>query len=207
VIDIVCADAVAWMEGGECPPCSIVTSPPDQAEIGGTLDDWAVWYLRACAAAGRCLAPGAPVVFYGTDRKAEGRWLSKSAIFTEAAHQAGLHLLWHKVALRHPVGATDLHRPGYSHLMAFGDDTCRPGKATPDVFDRGRTLYPNGMGLVAARVACEFAVRPDLPLVDPFCGRGTVPAVADALGANAIGVDIDPQQCEAARTLRLRRRD
>lgn len=201
---IICADAVAWMEGGDCPPCSVVTSPPDQAEIGCSMDEWRVWYLRACYAACRCLAPGAPAVFYGTDRKHEGEWVSKARIFTDAANQAGLHLLWHKIALRRPVGSTDLLRPGYSHLMAFGDAISRPGRATPDVFDRGRTLYPNGMGLAAARLAVEFAMRPDLPLVDPFCGRGTVPAVADALGANAIGVDIDPQQVEAAQALRLK---
>lgn len=144
-------------------------------------------------------------VFYVTDRKADGGIYSKPAILFRAANEAGLRPLWHKIALRRGVGKVDLHRPTFSHMIAFSADG-RGGSATPDVIDRGPMLYPNATGLSAASAAVKFAARPGVPLVDPFCGQGTIPAVADALGFDAIGVDIDPAQCEKARALKLRAR-
>lgn len=67
-------------------------------------------------------------------------------------------------------------------------------------------IYPNAMGLKAAAFALRFAGGFSRRIIDPFCGRGTVPAVADALGFDAIGVDIDPAQCERAAALSLRLR-
>ena len=145
---IICADALDWLpshtEG------AIVTSPPDAEEIGATLEEWQGWFARAvsaCAAA----ANGSPCVFYVTDRKHAGRLYSKAGAVLAAM---GTPPTWHKIALRRSVGAVDLHRPGFSHLIAFNG---RPGKATPDVFDRGPCLYRNGTGTTAARVACEWA--------------------------------------------------
>jgi SAM-dependent methyltransferase len=40
-------------------------------------------------------------------------------------------------------------------------------------------------------------------VVDPFCGFGTVLAVANALGLDAIGVDRSKRMCQRARRLRL----
>lgn len=202
---IVCADALEWLRD-DCPPCSIVASPPDQNELGCGLDEWEIFYRTALARTFAALAPDAPAVIYATDRKAEGRWHSKASMIMALAHEAGLGVLWHKIVLRRDVGRTDIHRPGYSHLIALGGEKTRPGSATPDVIERGHMLYPNAMGMTAAKLAIEFAARDGLPLVDPFCGRGTIPAMADAMGLDAIGVDIDPAQCNAAEALRLRRR-
>jgi len=199
--EIVCADALAWLS--ENAPGAIVTSPPDAEEIGADLPDWQVWFagaLDACFAASR-----GPVVFYVTDRKGGGRLRSKAALVHAAAGRAGVDPAWHKVALRRDVGATDLHRPTFTHLIAFG---ASPGVASPDVIRRGRVLYPNGTGLIAARVAVAWAGRAmvDGPLADPFCGRGTIPAVADAMGFDAVGVDLDPDQCRHAEALHLRQK-
>jgi DNA modification methylase len=38
-------------------------------------------------------------------------------------------------------------------------------------------------------------------VVDPFCGSGTLLAVANALGLDAIGVDRSARACSAARRL------
>jgi tRNA G10 N-methylase Trm11 len=38
-------------------------------------------------------------------------------------------------------------------------------------------------------------------VVDPFCGHGTVLAVANALGLDALGVELSPRRCRAARAL------
>lgn len=200
---IICADALIWLRQ-ECPPCSIVASPPDEAELGCGIEEWLAFYSEALDAIFGALGDGCPAVIYATDRKADGRWHSKADLIIRRAEAAGVRLLWHKIVLRRGEGKTDIHRPGYSHLLAFGGEGVRPGKATPDVFDRGAMAYPNAMGMAAAHMAIEFAGRSGVPLVDPFCGRGTVPAMADALGFDAIGVDIDPAQCRYAEAMRLR---
>ena len=198
---IVCADALDWL--AENKAGGIVTSPPDAEEIGAGPDDWRGWFARALDA---CFAASAgPVVLYVTDRKSGGVLHSKAALVHAAAERAGIDPAWHKIALRRDVGAADLHRPTFSHLIAFG---APPGKASPDVIRRGRVLYPNGTGLAAARVAVDWAGRAIKggPLVDPFCGRGTIPAVAEAMGIEAVGVDLDPDQCRRAGALRLRQK-
>lgn len=141
---IICADAIEWLANNKCG--AIVTSPPDAEEIGLTLPAWREWFAAAVRLCFK--ASSGPVVFYVTDRKSAGVLWSKPAIIFEAAGDA--NLAWHKVALRRDVGMVDLHRPGFSHLMAFG---ARPGTATPDTFKRGNVLYKNGTGLLAARVA------------------------------------------------------
>jgi len=79
----------------------------------------------------------------------------------------------------------------------------RPG---PDVLpDAGFSPWSRAMGVGACRVACRF-LREETNtrvVVDPFCGRGTVLAVANDLGFDALGVDISAKRCRAARTLTL----
>lgn len=199
---IIQADALEWL-AGDCPRGSIVTSPPDENELGCGLDAWLPFYRKSCALIFAAIAPGCPAVIYATDRKADRRWFSKADLIMREAERAGVRLLWHKIVLRRGVGKADLHRPGFSHLLAFGGDKVGPGKTTPDIIERGAMAYPNAMGMAAAHLAIEFAGRPGVPLIDPFCGRGTVPAMGQALGFDTIGVDIDPAQCEAARKIRI----
>jgi SAM-dependent methyltransferase len=61
------------------------------------------------------------------------------------------------------------------------------------------------MGVKACLDACRF-VKDETStriVVDPFCGLGTVLAVANALGLDAVGVDIAPRMCRRARNLRI----
>jgi hypothetical protein len=185
---VVCADALTWLPGYSG---AIVTSPPDAEEIGATITEWEKWFFAAVTACAKS-ANGAPCVFYVTDRKHAGQTHSKAGAVLAAM---GTPPTWHKIALRRPVGSVDIHRPGFSHLIAFNG---RPGRATPDVFERGPCLYRNATGLNAARVACAWVGGQASEVCDPFCGIGTIPAVANALGLDAIGVDIDPAQCRAA---------
>ena len=194
---IICADAMEWLETKKC--AAIFTSPPDAEEIGHPVEAWAPWFRGAIAL---CFAAcSGPLVFYVTDRKSGGRLHSKAAMVLAEADQAGVRMAWHKIALRRDVGQTDLHRPTFTHLLAFNG---APGKASPDVIQRGKTVYPNGTGLVAARVGVEWVKKQVPSLLDPFCGQGTIPAVAEALGLTATGVDIDEAQCAKARALTLR---
>ena len=61
------------------------------------------------------------------------------------------------------------------------------------------------MGLAACRAACTFIQRhtPTRTVVDPFCGRGSVLAVANAMGLSAVGVEISRRRCRHARSLKL----
>ena len=197
--EIICADATVWLRSAKVG--AIVTSPPDAEEIGCEPKDWENWFKDAAIL---CLkASNGPVVFYVTDRKSDGIIYSKPALIFQAAKEARANPVWHKIALRKEPGQRDLYRPTFSHLIAFNG---KPGAATPDVFDRGKTLYPNGTGLVAARVAIDWIRGQSQDIVDPFCGMGTIPAVAEALGFKSIGIDIDPSQCERARACNLKLR-
>lgn len=212
--EILTKDAATWLTRHK-DVGSIITSLPDHDEIEGltanwdkesslSIEAWQGWFTETARLCMEVTSPKCPTIFYQTDRKANGRLYSKAALLYRAAENEGVRTLWHKIALRRDVGARDLYRPTYTHLIAFSREG-KPGKPTPDVFNRGRTLYPNGMGIGAAAIAVKFAALSTDTIVDPFCGRGTVPAVANAYGLKAIGVDIDPQQTEKAKALNLRR--
>ena len=81
---------------------------------------------------------------------------------------------------------------------------CPDALPIPDVVtDPGRQPWVRAMGIRAAAHAVRFArdqVRASLVL-DPFCGVGTVLAVANALGLDALGVERSTKRCEQARQL------
>jgi hypothetical protein len=199
---ILCTDAIGWLADNRNVG-AIVTSLPDAEEVGTSLSEWTGWFRDAVARCLRAASPDAPLVFYQTDRKIAGRLVSKASLIIDAAAREGAGLIWHKVAIRRGIGKIDLYRPGFSHLIAVGRNA-RSGASTPDVLDAGRALYRNGIGVEVARLAVEFASgKGRRPVVDPFCGRGTIPAVADALGVETVGIDIDPEQARASEALRL----
>jgi hypothetical protein len=203
---VLCADALQWMpeHPGEF---AVVTSLPDALEAGFTaeqwgrdLERWRDWFINAARLAMLCAAPEAAAIFYQTDRKAEGGLISKPRLLQAAAEPIGARLLWHKIALRGPPGSIDLFRPTYCHLIAFSQKA-GSGKASADVFERGKLLYKNAMGMTAAEVACNHAGKSGRTILDPFCGQGSVLAIANRLGFNAIGIDLDAEQCAKAARL------
>jgi hypothetical protein len=197
-----CADALTWLEGRR-DVGAIVTSLPDAEEIGCSIAEWREWFGRGVESVVRATSKRSPAIFYQTDRKSNGATVSKEALVFEASWRAGARVLWHKIVLRRDVGKVDLHRPGFTHLIAVSAEGTS-GTASPDVLLRGRMVYPNAMGVAVAAFAVKYAALTSRSVVDPFCGRGTVVAMADALGLDAVGVDIDPEQVEAARSLDLR---
>lgn len=194
---IINADALEWLRENRAP--AIFTSPPDADEIGRTPAEWEDWFKMALT---MCLAASdGPVAFYVTDRKGDGKTYSKASLIFQIIAEAKASLTWHKIVLRRDVGKVDIHRPGFTHLIAING---KPGTATADTIRRGNVLYPNGTGLIAARVAVEWMKAQGVQqIVDPFCGRGTIPAVAHAMGLEGVGIDLDPAQCTAAEALRL----
>src|SRR4029079_10704731 len=82
----------------------------------------------------------------------------------------------------------------------------RADRASADVLpDAGFMPGTKSMGVRACLDACRFvrAETTTRTVVDPFCGFGTVLAVANALGLHAVGVDVSARMCRGARLLEV----
>lgn len=199
--EVICADSLPWMSS-HAGSGAVVTSLPDADECDMSFDAWLRWFDEALSLSMLTARDDCPAIFYQTDRKIDGRLVSKSQLCHDVAARHGYRCLWHKIVLRRGVGATDLFRPTYTHLIAFSRNG-KPGRASPDVMECGRMVYPNAMGYIPARFAVEFCRSLDAPIIDPFCGHGTVLAMADRIGLSSVGLDILPEQCIHARRLTI----
>ena len=199
-------DALAWLAArGELAGCSLVTSLPDVSELAMDLAAWRAWFIAAAEAVLRACPLDGAVIFYQTDIKHAGVWVDKGHLVQIAADNCGAPLWWHKIACRKPAGTITFGRPAYAHLLCFGREPLGEPDGAADVFDTGAMTWSRAMGVQACVVACEFIRRrtPSRVVVDPFCGRGTVLAVANALGLGAVGVELSPRRCRNARNLQI----
>jgi len=206
---VVRAEALEWLSATEAPAAaSVITSLPDRTEIPGlSFDAWRAWFVEAARRVAAWVPADAVTIFYQSDVRHRGLWVDKAHLVTLGAEAAGAALAWHKVVCRAPAGAASRGRPSYSHMLAFAR-TPRPAGAdrAPDVLpDAGHMPWIRAMGTRACEVACAYvlAASRTRTVVDPFCGYGTVLAVANRLGLDAIGVDLSAKQCRAARALVL----
>jgi tRNA G10 N-methylase Trm11 len=78
-----------------------------------------------------------------------------------------------------------------------------PGASTPDVLPSlGAMSWSRAMGTAACEAAVKFAASVGArTIVDPFCGYGSVLAVANAHGLDAIGVELSKRRASRARQL------
>jgi hypothetical protein len=187
------AEAVAWLRAqGRIAGASVVTSLPDVSELPGLgLDGWRRWFVDAAAAAMRAVPDEGAAVFFQSDIRHRGAWIDKGAL-----------------VCRLPPGTVTSGRASYAHLLGFARAPRPPRRATADVLaDGGFQPGKKAMGVNACVDACRF-VRSETStrtVVDPFCGWGTVLAVANALGLDAVGVDHSARMCRRARTLEIDR--
>ncbi|MBI5545239.1 MAG: SAM-dependent methyltransferase [Deltaproteobacteria bacterium] len=203
---VICADALEWLRAGQdLSGCAIITSLPDVSELSLPLADWKRWFVDAAALVMEKCPPDSAAIFFQTDIKPEGVWLDKGWLCHQAAERTGMTLLWHKIACRKTPGTITFGRPAYSHLLCYSKDLHADlGRSTADVLpDMGPTVWTRGMGIEACRVACRF-VREQTrcrTVVDPFCGRGTVLAVANEMGLGALGVELCRKRSRQAKAL------
>jgi hypothetical protein len=196
---VICSDTTEWLK--TIPELdSVITSLPDKEETDMSFGAWKAWFINTVYEI--LTKTKNYAIFYQTDRKVNGEVLSKARLLFNAANKAVMPLRWHKIVLRRDAGKIDLFRPTYTHLICFSK-ALKSGKATPDVFERGEMTYPNAMGTTACEVACQFIKdNSDTKVIyDPFCGQGSVLAMAERFGFDAVGVEILPEQCDKARKL------
>ncbi len=202
--EIICTDAIAWMKThGRIDGACAVTSLPDVSEIGKSLPVWRDWFLEAARLVIDAVPDDSAALFFQSDIKRDGRWIDKGALVIRAAEDAGAHVLFHKIVCRRPPGLLTHGRPGFTHFIALSRAMkCPDTLPIPDVIaDAGRSLWVRAMGVRAAAHAVRFArdqVGAKL-IFDPFCGVGTIPAVANALGLDALGLELARKRCEQSR--------
>ena len=184
-----------------------VTSLPDVSEMGISLPVWRDWFLDAVKRVIDSVPADRAAIFFQSDVKREGRWIDKGAMVTRAAEDAGASILFHKIVCRRPPGTLTQGRPGFTHLIAVSRELrCPDVLSIPDVIiDAGRQPWIRAMGIRAAAHAVRFArdhAQASL-IFDPFCGVGTVLAVANRLGLDALGVEKARKRAELAGQLAI----
>lgn len=176
-----------------------------------SLPEWKEWFSKCVSIILRKLLPQECAIFYQTDVKhiKQGKfveWIDKSYLCHKGAEQVPeCHLVWHKIM----SFKTDITTPtatrkkaGYSHMLCYRKDTSMHFETLPDVSPRGRLIWPKGMGYDACFTAVKYAQKfGSTCIVDPFCGKGSVLAVANYLGMNSVGVELSAQRARNARNL------
>ena len=204
-----CADGVAWMREHQLPADhAVVTSLPDHSELPELgIDGWRRWFTVAATTACRAVDDRSVAIFYQTDVKLDGRWIDKAFLVQLGAEVAKTHLLWHKVVCRVAPGATTFGRPAYAHLLCFSRALrLETGQSLPDVIPRpGAMTWARAMPTEACAAVARFLLAHTAcrTVVDPFCGVGTMLAVANAHGLDAIGIELSRKRAENARSLVL----
>lgn len=201
-------DGLEFLARGRLPADhAIITSLPDSSEIPKLgYQGWRTWFSDTVAKCIDVVADTQVAVFFQTDVKRDGLWVDKGFLCQLGAEKAGAGLLFHKVVCRAPPGTTTFGRPAWAHLLAFSRSArLEPGRSTPDVLPRlGKMPWARAMGVEACIAACKFTQMMGAQVVvDPFCGLGTVLAVANALGQDGLGVELSPKRAERARALEV----
>jgi hypothetical protein len=202
-------DGVAWLANSPLPADhAIVTSLPDVSELPALdLDGWRRWFIDVVALACRQLADDAVAIFFQTDIKRDGVWIDKAHLVHAGVDAAGSHLLWHKIVCRAAAGTITFGRPAYAHLLCASRALrLPPGRSSADVLPAlGDMPWPRAMGTAACEAAARFLLDDTAcrVVVDPFCGVGTMLAVANAHGMDAIGVELSRRRAARARQLAL----
>ena len=183
-----------------------MTSVPDLSEMQPlALQAWRTLAIEITALACRKAAPSALVVLYQTDIKVDGRTVDKSYLAMRGADEAGLHCLWHKVVCRTDPGNITYGRPAYGHWLAFSQELrVAPEASSADVLpELGTMTWARAMPMSAAVATCRY-IRQHTDctvVVDPFCGHGTILAVANEHGLDAVGVELSAKRARKARRL------
>jgi hypothetical protein len=202
-------DGLAWLEANPLPEGhAIVTSLPDASETPAlSFDAWRAWFTDAAARCCAAVSHASVAVFFQTDVLRAGRWVDKGHLVASGADRAGVPCVFHRIVCRVPAGEATHGRPGYAHLLAFSRGPLVAVRDADVLPGLGRMTWSRAMGTAACEAACRFLLRSTAcrTVVDPFCGLGTVLAVANDHGLDAVGVEIAERRARKARRLTLPR--
>lgn len=205
--EVIHGDALEWLsQNPAASGTSVVTSLPDVCEVPERgFDGWRDWFGECARRIIAWLPEDGVAIFFQSDIRRGGVWIDKGYLVQRAVEEQEATLLWHKIVCRKPPGTITHGRASYSHLLCFSRPRAAPPKRPgPDVLtDAGFMPWSRATGVNACQLACRFLLEetPTRLVVDPFCGHGTVLAVANAMGFDALGVDLSVRQCRAARKL------
>ena len=203
------AEALGWLCENAVPHgSSVITSLPDLSELAPmTLPEWRLWFIDAAKRVMSACPDDGISLFYQTDIIDEGVWIDKGHLVQTAADELQMPLLWHRIVCRMAPGTPHFGRPAYSHLLAFSRTVKPlPGHSRRDVLpDTGEMTWSRAMGVAACVEACRFVQShtKSHTIVDPFCGHGTVLAVANAMGMDAVGVELSRKRVKKAKALKV----
>jgi hypothetical protein len=208
-------EALAFLAANPADPgTSVVTSLPDLSELSGfDLDAWRGWFVGAVRRVVAWVPEEGVAIFFQSDIRHQGTLIDKGYLVAQGAEAERASTLWHKIVCRRPPGTIAFGRPSYSHMICVhrGPSPRAPMRHPgPDVIpDAGFMPSSRAMGVNACRVALRFLREETATslVVDPFCGSGTVLAVANAMGFDALGIDIGAKRCKAARALNVESED
>lgn len=204
-VHIVQAETLDWLaQNAAGTHSSVITSLPDVSELALSLDQWRDWFIGAARGVIRWLPGDGVAIFYQSDIRRGGVWIDKGYLVMRAAEAEQASLIWHKIACRKPPGTLGFGRASYSHMLCIARAAGATARvATPDVLpEAGDQTWTRGMGSRACELACRY-LRDETPtrtVVDPFCGRGSVLAVAARMGFDVLGIDLSAKRCRVART-------
>lgn len=204
------ADAMDWLRGrGPMPGCSIVTGLPDVSEVGMGVAQWLAWFDLAAHAVFDIVPDDGVAVFFQTDLRGSGSTVDKGTLLQNVAAKHGMSLLFSKIVCRLPPGTFAFGRPAFTRFLAFSVTARLPGNLPiPDVIvDDGPRVWTRAPGLLVIGAAMRFvcAATKSTTIVDPFCGKGTFLAVANAYGLDAIGVEKNRSRAAEARAFTVER--
>lgn len=205
----------------------VVTGVPDIHEVDPEgkmgIDGYQKWFQRIVELVLTRIPEGSLAIFMQTDVKLQNensavarlgngggyywRWVDKAYLAIAAAERVpGARLLWHKIIFSGIVGGGGGRNSavaGYTHFLCFTTGAEPEPLASfpfPDVLRKGLSTWVSGSGAQALEEVCTcLHARGCKLVVDPFCGEGAVLAVANALGMEALGVEISKKRAKLAR--------
>ena len=204
-----CEDAIKWLnESPILEGHSFIASMPDISEFPKfTLSEWKDWFQSTAELILKKTVDDGVTIFFQSDIKVNGTWVDKAYICQKTAEKLNRELLWHKIFCRAPAGMTTFGRPAYSHMLCFSKNIrADVSKSTPDVIpDLGEKTWERGMGLEASLLASKFILKhtQSSTIIHPFCGEGSMLAVANYVGLNAVGIERSPKRAGRARSLQV----
>jgi len=194
---VICADSMVWLNSQKDLDC-VITCMPDMNEIDLKESAYIKWIQEATEKVLKATKDSGYIIFIQTDRKYKG-WIDKSYYITDVALKLNYRMLYHKIALRQEVGKCGMIRPTYSHILCYSKNA-KVGKLFADVIAPSNTTWKYSIGQYALEIIMDYVKSRGIKtIVDPFVGSGAFIAVANKFGLNAIGVDIDSEQCEKAK--------